>query len=212
MAEGQACVICHTRRPRRYCLGVAGHICAICCGTEREKTVSCPLECPYLREARAREKETYADPREFPNQDIQVDEEFLARNEALLLYIAVGFAELALATEGAVDVDVREAIASLVQTYKTLQSGLVYESRPDNPIAARIQSGMRERIRQMEDSLKQNNSALRDSDVLGVLVFLQRVELQKNNRRPKSRAFIDFLREFLPAEPPREEVSSLILP
>ena len=59
------------------------------------------------------------------------------------------------------------------------------KSRPENPIAARIQSGMQERIRYIEDPLKRNNSTLRDSDVLGVLVFLQRLELQKNNRRAK---------------------------
>ena len=212
MATAQVCVICNTRRPRRYCPGVRGDICAVCCGTEREKTVSCPLDCPYLREARIREKEPYVDPRELPNQEIRIEEEFLRRNEPLLIYIAAAFAEVALATEGAIDIDVREAIDSLIRTYKTLQSGLVYEARPDNPIAARIHSGVRERIRHMEEALQRNNSTLRDSDLLGVLVFLQRLELQKNNRRPKSRAFIDFLREFFPAEPPKEEASSLILP
>ena len=93
-----------------------------------------------------------------------------------------------------------------------MHSGLVYEARPENPIAARIQSGMQERIRYIEDAMKRSNSTLRDSDVLGVVVFLQRLELQKNNRRAKSRAFIDFLREFFPPEPPKEEESSLILP
>ena len=43
------CAICETRRPRRYCPGVRGEICAICCGTAREVTVDCPLDCPYLR-------------------------------------------------------------------------------------------------------------------------------------------------------------------
>jgi hypothetical protein len=212
MAEGQPCVICNTRRPRRYCPGVMGHICPVCCGTEREQTVSCPLDCPYLREARAREKDPDVDPREFPNQDIKVEEDFLRRNEPLLIYVAGGLANAALETQGAIDMDVREAIDSLVRTYRTLQSGLVYEARPENPIAARIQSGMQERIRYIEDAMKRSNSTLRDSDVLGVVVFLQRLELQKNNRRAKSRAFIDFLREFFPPEPPKEEESSLILP
>jgi hypothetical protein len=212
MAEGQPCVICSTRRPRRYCPGVRGDICPVCCGTERENTVSCPLDCPYLREARAREREPDVDPREFPNQDIKVEEDFLRRNEPLLIYVAGGLANAALETEGAIDTDVREAIDSLIRTYRTLQSGLVYEARPDNPIAARIQSGMKERIRYIDETLKRNNSVLRDSDVLGVFVFLQRLELQKNNRRDKSRAFIDFLREFFPPEPPKEETSSLILP
>ena len=39
------------RRPKRFCPGVRGDICTICCGTEREITVDCPLDCVYLREA-----------------------------------------------------------------------------------------------------------------------------------------------------------------
>ena len=46
------CRICDTRKPRRYCPGVTGDICSICCGNEREVTVDCPLDCPFLVEAR----------------------------------------------------------------------------------------------------------------------------------------------------------------
>jgi hypothetical protein len=217
MAEGQAvCVICKIRRPRRYCPGVTGNICTVCCGTERENTVNCPLDCPYLREARIRERDPDVNPREFPNQDIRVDEAFLQRNEPLLLVVASGLATAALEQEGhATDLDVRDALASLVSTYRALQSGLYYSATPDNTIAARIQEAVQKRIGEVEEFLKRNNSVLRDADVLGVLAFLQRMEIQKNNRRRKSRAFIDFLREFFPAEPPtdpEQPASSLIVP
>lgn len=215
MAEGlqTACAICNTRRPRRYCPGVAGHICTVCCGTERENSVRCPLDCPYLREARARERDPDVDPGEFPHPEINVDERFLRRNEPLLLYIAGGLALIALEHDGSIDLDVREALNALVRTYVTLQSGLVYEVRPENPIAARIQAGLQQRIREVEEELRNNGATLRESDVLGVLIFLQRLELQKNNRRRKSRAFIDFLREFFPPDAPtKEQQSSLILP
>jgi hypothetical protein len=50
--------------------------------------------------------------------------------------------------------------------------------------------------------------------VLGMLVFLQNTEIQRNNGRAKSRAFIDFLVEMFPLEPPKHESSgsSLIIP
>src|SRR4051812_6216477 len=128
MAEAQAaCAICNTRRPRRYCPGVSGHICPVCCGTERENTVDCPLDCPYLREARAREHDPHVDPRQFPNQDIRVDEAFLKRNEPLLLVIASGIANAALKSDRhVIDLDIRDALASLVSKYRALQSGLYY--------------------------------------------------------------------------------------
>ena len=50
------CHICDTRKPRRHCPGVNGEICSICCGNEREVSISCPLDCPYLVEARLHEK------------------------------------------------------------------------------------------------------------------------------------------------------------
>jgi hypothetical protein len=224
MAEAQAaCAICNTRRPRRYCPGVSGNICAVCCGTERENTVECPLDCPYLREARGRERDSNLDTREFPNQDIRVDEQFLKRNEPLLLVIASGLANAALQSDRhVIDLDVRDALASLVSKYRALQSGLYYETTPDNAIAAQLQKAVEKRIGEIEAFLKRNNSMLRDSDVLGVLAFLQRMEIHKNNGRRKSRALIDFLREFFPAdgvgdltegepEPPQTP-SGLILP
>lgn len=36
---------------------------------------------------------------------------------------------------------------------------------------------------------------IRDADVLGALVFLQRLELRLNNGRKRGRAFLDFLRQ-----------------
>ncbi len=41
--------------------------------------------------------------------------------------------------------------------------------------------------------------ALRDKDVLGTLVFLQRLELRHNNGRRRGRAFYDMLRHWFPA-------------
>jgi hypothetical protein len=178
--------------------------------------VSCPLDCPYLREARQREQDPVVDPRSFPNQDIRVDEAFLHRNEPLLLFMASGVAAAALMQEEhAIDTDVRDALAALVSTYRALQSGLYYNVEPDNPIAGRIQKDVMRRIAELEEMLRKNESVLRDADVLGVLAFLQRLELQKNNGRRKGRAFIDFLREFFPPEPSiasEPSASGLIIP
>jgi hypothetical protein len=201
------CAICGQRRPRRYCPGVNGDICTICCGTGREVTVNCPLDCVYLREAREREAELEIDPRRVPNNDIEVTEQFLKENEPLLVLLAASVARSALSTPGVVDGDVREALDSLVQTFRTLQSGLVYRSRPDNPLAARVYSGVEETIEQIRAELAKHGG-LRDSTVLGVLVFLQRIGLQRNNGRPKGRAFIDFLRQFFPPDHAEPTTSS----
>jgi len=195
------CVICETRRPKRDCPGVRGAICTVCCGKEREVTVDCPLDCEYLRDARQREKPAGADPKDFPNQDIKVSERFLRENETLLVLLGKGVVESALSTPGMVDSDVREGLDGLIRTYRTLQSGLIYESRPANPLAGQIYTDLQALIavkRQSEDE-QGGVSRTRDASVLGVLAFLQRLELDRNNGRRRGRAFIDFLRGQFPA-------------
>jgi len=211
-----SCAICHTRRPRRYCPGVRADICTTCCGTEREVTIDCPLDCVYLHEAHQHEKIEPADPHGFPNQDIRVTEEFLRDHEPLLLFLARTLLDAALATSGAVDYDVREALEALVRTYRTLQSGVYYETRPDNLLAANIcrlvQEGIEEFRKQEPERVGMTQT--RDADILGLLAFLQRLELDNNNGRKRGRAYLDFLTGFFPDQA-AETVpasSSLIVP
>jgi hypothetical protein len=174
---------------------VAGDICSICCGTEREVTVSCPLDCRYLQDARKHDPLPDVDPRQFPNSDIKVDEAFLRRVEPLLILLASAIAAGAI-EERAFDNDVKEALDALVRSWRTLESGLVYDVRPDNLIASRIVARVRESVSNVRQRLAEQGESLRDSDLLRVLVFLQRMEIQHNNGRPKGRAFIHFLTGF----------------
>jgi hypothetical protein len=193
------CPICDTRKPRRHCPGVNGEICSICCGNEREVSISCPLECPYLVEARRHEKPHEVNVDEVPNRDVQVTEEFLREHEPLLVFLGSRLLEASLASPGVVDSDVRDALESLIRTYRTLQSGLYYETRPTNLIAAGLHQRMQEAIEGLrKEPAEKNAMPLRDAEILGTLVFLERVELHENNGRPRGRAFIDYLRAYFP--------------
>jgi hypothetical protein len=215
-----ACAICQTRHPRRFCPGVRGDICSICCGAEREVTVNCPFECEYLQEARRHERPAEFDPKIAPNQDIRVTEQFVNEHELLITVIGSSVLGAALDTPGAVDTDAREALDALIRTFRTLQSGVYYETVPNNPLAAniyRLVQGSVAEFRQREQQ-QLGVSRTRDADVLGALVFLQRIELDRNNGRPRGRAFLDSLRAFYsnypaaPGAPPPASPSSLILP
>src|SRR5450432_1979388 len=191
-----ACAICQTRRPRRFCPGVQGDICSVCCGTEREVTVSCPLECEYLQQARKRDKRPSLEGIEIPNRDLRVDEDWLRDHERLLAFMAGSLLRPALEIPGVVDQDIREALDALIRTYRTLQSGVYYETRPDNPLAAGIgqmlQVGVGEVRKRETEQLGMTKT--RDADILAVLAFLQRLELDHNNGRKRGRAYLDFLR------------------
>jgi hypothetical protein len=197
------CQLCEVRRPRRYCPGVRGEICAPCCGAEREVTIACPLDCEYLREARLHEKPPEVDPDKFPNADIRVSESFLHKNERLLTFAAATLFQASQENPDVIDLDMRQALGALIRTYRTLESGLIYESRPANPMAAFVQQRFQQALQEYRQRTTESAgiTTLRDADVLGILVFLERLELSNNNGRRRGRAFIDFLRGFFPSQP-----------
>src|SRR5580698_8411322 len=131
------CAICHVRREKRHCPGVQGEICAICCGEQREETVACPLDCEYLKIAHQHEGREKKNPADIPNVDARISEEFLQKNIELIVDLQTVLLLTAL-ERNAIDNDVKEALDGLTRTYKTLGSGLYYESRPANPIAAAV--------------------------------------------------------------------------
>ena len=182
-----ACAICQIRRPRRFCPGVRGDICTLCCGTEREVTVACPLDCEFLREARKHDKAAPLDSAAVPNQDIHITEEFVGENEELLAAMVQALIEAAMEAPQAVDGDVREALEALIRTQRTMQSGIYYESLPDNSMAARICRAVRAGVEafRKQETEKLGMTRTRDAAVLNLLVFLQRFELDRNNGRPR---------------------------
>jgi hypothetical protein len=179
-------------------------------------TVSCPLDCEYLREARKHEKGAPLDQAGIPNPDIRVTEEFLDGHQGLLADLVRVLVAAAMEPPEAIDFDMREALEALIRTQRTMQSGIYYETLPANPLAARVCRAVRDGIEafRKHETEVTGISKTRDADVLGLLVFLQRFELDRNNGRPRGRAFIDSLVTLYAAEPAAEptESSSLILP
>jgi hypothetical protein len=111
--------------------------------------------------------------------------------------LAMGGAALGAAGQTrAVDSDMRDALASLILTYRTLQSGVIYESVPANPLAANVCRAVQEAADayRREETRQLGITKTRDADILRVLVFFERLALDRSNARPRSRAFLDVLR------------------
>ena len=158
-------------------------------------SVDCPFECTYLQESRERDRPPVLNPDDFPNQDIRITDNYLAEREHLLLLLTVTLTRTARAVPGLIDFDIREALESLIKTYRTLQSGLYYESMPGNPAAAAVHEGFQRGVAEFRERIAQaqGSHTIRDADILGILVFLQRLEFQHNNGRRRGRAFLHWL-------------------
>ena len=185
------CKICELRKARRYCPGVGGDICPLCCGTEREVTIDCPRDCPYLMEARVHERFSPPDLNNLLYPELRLDTKFLDEHEYLMAFMGIALYDAAQANPRAVDADMREALDALAKTYHTLINGLVYESRPVNSFAAGIFDHIQDAIAKFRKEPIGNG--LRDAELLATIVFFLRFAFDRNNGRPKGRALLDLV-------------------
>jgi hypothetical protein len=189
------CAICGKRKAKRHCPGVNGEICALCCGTERENTVTCPLDCAYLAEGHRYEWERNGGRQltEVPHAKYEITDNFLYHNEALVGALAATLLKRALELPAIRDSDLAEALNALVRTRETLASGLYYDSVPTAPVPEAL-------FRETQKFLEETNAkqALKEDDVIKSLVFLERLGAARNNGRPRCRAFLSFLRKQFP--------------
>ena len=176
-------------------------------------SLTCPLDCEYLQEAHRHEKPLPLHEEQLPYPDILVTEDFIAEHEELLLFCIYSLLQAALRSDTAYDADVLAALEALIQTRRTLDSGLVYETRSENSVAHAIQRSFTaslddyQKLREERETLK----PVRNSDVLATLVFLERVGRQNQNGRPKGRMYLDLLRQMTPGTRVEERAPSIIL-
>jgi hypothetical protein len=207
-----ACAICEIRKEKRFCPAIHGRICPQCCGEQREVTLDCPSECPYLQQAREHEKPRPASQFDAASLFLQVEvsEQFTYEHEHLLMGLSYALMKAAHADRTLNDRDLIAALSAMCTSYERLvNSGLHYEqpltSAAQHAVAAQIEQMMKQ-YREAEQK-QLGYSTLKDSDVLKSLVFLLRLAHGRTSGRPKSRAFIDFLASQFP-----EEKSAIVSP
>jgi hypothetical protein len=217
-----SCAICEVRKEKRFCPAIHGRICPQCCGEQREVTLDCPSDCPYLRQAREHEKPR---PREQFDRaslflQVEISEQFTYEREHLLMGLSYALAQAAHAERSLNDQDLISALMAMCTSYERLvNSGLHYEQPltgvAQHAVAAQVQE-MLKQFREAEQK-QLGFSRLHDSDVLKSLVFLLRLAHGRTSGRPKSRAVIDFLFAQFPENKstvvtPQEAASRIIVP
>jgi hypothetical protein len=217
-----SCAICEVRREKRFCPAVHGRICPQCCGEQREVTLDCPSDCPYLQQAREHEKPRASgdlDPAALFLQ-VELGDQFLYEHEHLIMGLSYALFKATRADRTMNDRDLIAGLTSLARSYERLvNSGLHY----DEPVQGAAQQIVAGEIQAMvkeyrEAELKHTGySRLRDSDVLQTLVFLLRMAHGRTSGRPKSRAFVDFLSSQFPEKQsviasPQDTGSRIIVP
>ncbi|HEX8814950.1 MAG TPA: hypothetical protein VF753_05560 [Terriglobales bacterium] len=193
-----SCTICEIRKEKRFCPALHGRICAPCCGEQREVTLDCPSDCPYLIQARQHEK-----PRPLTDLDqsklfpaVEIGDQFIYEHEHLLVGLSFALAKAIQKDRTINDADLLAALGSLAGSYETLvNSGLHYEAARTSLSQQAVATEIQEMLKQYRETEEKHigYSRLRDSEVLRALVFLLRMGFAHTNGRPKSRAYVDFV-------------------
>jgi hypothetical protein len=221
MSNLVTCAICSIRKEKRFCPAIHGRICPQCCGEQREVTLDCPSDCPYLLQAREHEKPRPAgelDPADLFLQ-VEISDQFMYEREHLILGLSFALAKSAQINRSLNDRDLIAALKSLAKSYETLiNSGLVYETPTANIAQQAIAAEVQKMVQEYREAEQKHIGAtrLRDGDVLKALVFLLRMAHGRTSGRPRSRAFIDFLLAQFPEKTgvvaPEEAGSRIITP
>ena len=204
MAGKAICPICEKRRAERYCPAKGEKICTIDCGIEREVSIDCPSDCAYLLAAHRWEQE-HPKPlaeTEISFPDVSFPSDLIHTRQAVLS--GIGYTALVYAAEQPflADGDVLAAAQAMAETYRTLLSGIYYEKPPEHPVAAGLYAALAkffvdEKKREAEHP---EFPALKDSEIFHLLVFFLRFGRLRSNGRPRTRAFIEYLRAQFPRE------------
>ena len=192
------CAICEIRKEKRFCPAVHGRICPQCCGEQREVTLDCPSECPYLVQARAHEKARPAEQIDPAGLFLQVgvSDQFMYEHEHLLMGLTYALAKAARFDRSLHDQDLIAALSMLAASYqRRVNSGLHYEQPLTSESRRRVAAEVENMVKEYREAEQKHlgYSTVRESDVLKSLVFLVRLAHGRTSGRPKARAFVEFL-------------------
>ncbi len=212
-----SCPICSKRKPQRYCPAKVETICAVCCGTEREVTIDCPADCPYLIAARRYEEEHRKprDPGKIPFPDEALRPEVIYEHEPFVAGLVFTILKYAQAHSESTDSTILEALHSLAETTRTLVSGIYFERPPDTPLPRGLYEGLTKATVELKQSETQRTGSprIKDSEVFQMLVLMLRLGTDVTNGRRRSRAFLDYLRSRYPeTQEVTGEPSRIIVP
>ena len=180
-------------------------------------TIDCPNDCAYLVAAHRWEQ---SHPKPFaeddaPFADTPFPSDLIHTRQAILS--GLGYTVLIYAADhrSLNDLDVFTAVQAMAETRRTLLSGIYYEKPPEYPVALGLYAALAKFIEEEKNHTAERPElpALKDTEILHLLVFFLRFGRLRSNGRPRTRGFIEFLRSQLPVEAGvAKEESRIILP
>lgn len=208
------CLLCESRKAKRFCPAKAGQICAVCCGTKREVEIDCPSDCVYLHAGREYESSKLGRTTLPPRRTERLWEaSFLRAHYPLMMGLSQVITAVRRSSPELADSDVQATFDSLLQTFNTLDKGIYYDFAPERLIQKELYLALKRFLDGPAESRLVSESRPTTNQILDSLQFMKELSAEITLPRPKSRAFLDHIesiaRDFAQGQP---EEPKLIVP
>jgi len=200
------CLLCESRKAKRFCPAKAGQICPVCCGAKREIEIDCPSDCVYLHAGREYESSKLARTTLPPRRTERLWEPaFLRAHYPVMMGVSQVIAAVRRRAPELADSDVQATLDSLLQTFNTLDKGIYYDFAPERLLQKELYLAVKQLLDGPAESRLVSDWRPTTTQILDALQFMKELSAEITLPRPKSRAFLDHLeslsRDFAPSQP-----------
>lgn len=212
------CMLCEQKKAKRFCPAKNGLICPQCCGEKRVIEIDCPESCDYLKAGREREAlEIGRHIEKFPPHGRPRAQKVLKRYPEVLSRLEYRIGLERRRSRHLTDRNVAEALAILIDTYKTEENGILYEKTSDDLMVDSVRRELRNVIEQLRNPDRKENQGIIAPEqgrltldaAIECLEFVQDLATSyMEDNRPEF-SYIGSLARLVPRE---ERQSSILLP
>ncbi len=169
------CAQCAKQAARRECPALGERICALCCARLRMLVLACPERCPYLQDARRIAQERRAE---------QLITHLLAQGKESWVNVLDTLGPLLALLERAIvdvqrqhfrdlaDEEILAGVQNSLQTYETLERGIIYEHRSESPRIQAVSDSLKQTLEQLKEDLARRGARISTSDIVLCLRIL----------------------------------------
>lgn len=209
------CILCDTRKGKRFCPAKNTSICPQCCGEKRVVEIACPSDCVYLRSG-----QSYQSGKKYVAQLLEQDDpvrrrkfyETSRRFPEVIYGIEEAIVRFARGVRAFTDEQALEVIALLKDTYRTEEKGLIYEHTSSNPLVQSLLREVRKMLEERRFKMSEGAPLLRMGEVLDCLEVVG-ADIQYHLQHGAEKgSYLSFITQNHPSTRPETPSSGLIYP
>ena len=177
------CILCNSRKAKRYCPAKRNDICPVCCGEKRGIEINCPDDCKYFIEGNQyqQQKLTHQRIRKDGAQTYVRRAELYTKSPQLFACIEYALVDAYSSNSSIKNNDVYMALELIMKTLQSEMKGLIFKHRSEDIIVNELADSLEREIRQIMNNPENRVSTSFTCDVIEDFYMEVKFYLDMNN-------------------------------